>query len=122
MIFDLPTDERKPLFGAAGAKLGLRQVGLEADDAILAFRPRTAELLLGFDLNARDTVKGNLGIGLRLLGELLCLHELGCQTADTSLSLGLCLSNARVRLFFSSLNTGVGLGLHFRKGRIGLRP
>ena len=40
MIFDLPTDERKPLFGAAGAKLGLRQVGLEADDAILTFRPR----------------------------------------------------------------------------------
>jgi hypothetical protein len=28
MIFDLPTDERKPLFGAVGAKLGLRQVAL----------------------------------------------------------------------------------------------
>jgi hypothetical protein len=122
MIFDLPTDDRKPLFGAAGAKLGLRQVGLEADDAILTFRPRAAKALLGFDLNAPDTLKGNLGIGLRLLGEVLRLRELALQVAHTTLHFALNPSDARVSLLLRPLDLGIGVGLQFGEGGFGFRP
>jgi hypothetical protein len=122
MIFDLPTDERKPLFGAAGAKLGLCQSGLEADDAILTFRPRAAKALLDFDLNARNTVKGNLGISLRLLGELLRLRELAIQVAHAILHFALYPSDARVSLLLRPLDLGIGVGLQFAEGGFGFRP
>jgi len=46
MLLDLPADHHEPLLGAVGAKLGLREVGLEAAEMILDFDPPAIEVLL----------------------------------------------------------------------------
>ena len=122
MVLNLPTDCYQPLFGTVGAKLGLRQVGLEAGKPILDFRPRAMEAVGGFDLGARDTLLRDLGIGLRPVGELPCLGEFGLQVADTALGLGLDTSDARIRLSLRPLDAGVGVGLQLGDCSLDLSP
>jgi hypothetical protein len=88
----------------------------------LDFGPCATEALVRFGLNARDTVMGDLCIGLCLLGELLCLRELALQVPHTTLGLGLHPSDARVRLLLRPLDSGVGIGLQFGKDGFGFPP
>src|SRR6516165_12325563 len=53
-LLDLPADHHQPLLRAVGAKLGLREVGLEAAEVILDFDPPALEVPFRFGLRARN--------------------------------------------------------------------
>jgi hypothetical protein len=138
VVLNLPTDQHQPFLGTVGAKLGLREVGLETAEIILDFDPPPIEVLfrsglrppnpvvslnldlldsrISLDLRARNPLVGlnldlldaRVGLDLHLIA---CLHEFVLQAIHAILSFDFHMGDALVRLSLRPDDAGVGVRL-----------